>query len=286
LIKHYLSLVKFAHTVYAMPFALLGLFMAFQEGHDFKVSLLLKVILTMVFARNAAMGFNRYLDRDYDGRNERTRQREIPAGIISAPKALIFVWVNSIAFLITTWFINPLCFYLSPVALMVVLGYSYTKRFTALCHLVLGLGLALAPIGAWLAVTESFAWAPVLLSVVVFTWVSGFDIVYALQDRSFDLEHKLNSIPVWLGMKGARVFSMFLHLLSTWALLALGLMISGGLLFWLGAAFYIVMLVYQHTLVKTHDLSRVNIAFMTTNGIISVIFSGLAILDLYWKISL
>lgn len=281
MIQHYLSLVKFAHTVYAMPFAMVGLFLAFDSGYSFEWQLLVLVILCMVFARNAAMAFNRYLDRAIDARNVRTNKREIPAGVLSPRSALIFVILNSLAFFVATWFINPLCFYLSPVALSVILGYSYTKRFTALCHLVLGLGLSLAPIGAWLAVTESFALAPVLLGFAVLTWVSGFDIVYALQDREFDSEQKLYSIPVWLGEKGALNFSRFLHVLSLSAILGFGYITEGGGLYWTGAVFYGVMLIYQHTLVKPGDLSRVNIAFMTVNGIVSVVFAALAIADLW-----
>lgn len=277
MIQKYLSLVKFAHTVYAMPFALIGIFLAFRSGYGFDAWKLFLVILCMVFARNAAMGFNRYLDRAIDAKNARTQQREIPAGVISAGSALGFVVLNAGFFLLTTWFINRLCFYLAPVALAVILGYSYTKRFTALCHLVLGLGLSLAPIGAWLAVTEYFDWAPILLGLTVLTWVSGFDIIYALQDRSFDKSMKLHSIPVWLGESGAMWFSRFLHVLSMSSVIGFGLLTEGNWTYWMAAAFYGVMLVYQHTLVKPGDLSRVNIAFMTVNGIVSVVFAGIVI---------
>ena len=265
-----------------MPFALVGIFLAFRSGYGFDSWKLILVVLCMVLARNAAMGFNRYLDRSIDARNVRTKQREIPAGVISANSALIFVVLNSAAFILTTWFINPLCFYLSPVALLVILGYSYTKRFTALCHLVLGLGLSLAPVGAWLAVTESFAWAPVVLGFVVLTWVSGFDIIYALQDRAFDQGLNLHSIPVWLGEVGAMWFSRFLHVLSMSAVLAFGFLTDGNWTYWVAAAFYGVMLVYQHTLVKPGDLSRVNIAFMTVNGVVSVVFAIIVISGWYW----
>ena len=266
-----------------MPFALVGIFLAFHSGYPFEPMLLFLVVLCMVFARNAAMGFNRYLDRAIDARNARTQNREIPAGVIPPGNALYFVIANSVAFVITTWFINVLCFALSPVALAVILGYSYTKRFTALCHLVLGLGLSLAPIGAWLAVTETFAWAPVVLGFTVLTWVSGFDIVYALQDVEFDAKQKLNSIPVWLGEKGALFASRTLHLLSACSMLSFGWLIQGEWLFWTGAVFYILMLIYQQTLVKVGDYSRVNIAFMTANGLVSVVFALLAIGDMYWK---
>ena len=166
--KNYFSLIKFSHTVFALPFALVGFFLAnYLEGKSPNLTILLCILLCMVFARSAAMAFNRYLDRDIDALNPRTVVREIPAGVIQPKSALIFVIINSVAFVLTTWFLNPLCFALSPVALVVVLGYSYTKRFTALCHFVLGLGLSLAPIGAYLAVTGHFDVLPVLYSVVV-----------------------------------------------------------------------------------------------------------------------
>ena len=180
--KNYLSLVKFSHTIFALPFALIGFFIAIGlHGHDFKWTTFVYVILCMVFARSAAMAFNRYVDRKIDKANERTANvREIPNGTIKPTSALVFVIINCVLFIATTYFINPLCFYLSPIALLVVLGYSYTKRFTALCHLVLGIGLGLAPIGAYLAVTGVFDWLPLYFSFAVLFWVSGFDIIYAL----------------------------------------------------------------------------------------------------------
>ncbi|MEL6141885.1 MAG: UbiA-like polyprenyltransferase, partial [Bacteroidota bacterium] len=208
----FLSLIKFSHTIFALPFALLGFFLGTLDDGVLSPKILLLVILAMVFARSAAMAFNRYLDQDIDAENPRTAIREIPAGVISSQSALIFILVNVIAFIITTWFINPMCFYLSPVALAVILGYSYTKRFTYLCHFVLGLGLALAPIGAYLAVTAQWAVLPILYGVVVLLWVAGFDIIYALQDESFDREHHLQSVPVQLGRVGALRLGEFLHL--------------------------------------------------------------------------
>src|SRR5690349_9609506 len=197
MVKKYLSLIKFAHTIFAMPFAMIGFVLGVVDVTAIKhiwIKLFL-VILCMVFARSAAMAFNRWLDKNFDAANPRTAIREIPAGIISANKALIFVIINCIAFIITTWFINYLCFYLSFVALFVILFYSYTKRFTPLCHLVLGVGLSLAPIGAFLAVTGKFEILPLLFSFAVIFWVSGFDIIYALQDVDFDNSQKLYSIP-------------------------------------------------------------------------------------------
>ncbi len=273
-IQHYLSLIKFSHTIFALPFALIGLFLAvWYEGKPFEWRILLAVVLCMVFARSAAMAFNRYIDEKFDKLNPRTAVREIPAGIISKPKAALFVAINSILFIAVTWFINPLCFYLSPVALFVILFYSYTKRFTPLCHLVLGLGLALAPIGAYLAVTAYFHWLPLLFSGVVFTWVSGFDILYALQDEEFDRAHQLKSIPVLLGRRGALLASVVLHMITGLLIMGIGYLGALGLFYWIGALVFNALLIYQHTLVKPNDISKVNLAFATTNGIASVIYA-------------
>jgi 4-hydroxybenzoate polyprenyltransferase len=272
--KKYFSLVKFSHTIFAMPFALIGFFLAVHAKEGGRIwPVFIYVILCMVFARSAAMGFNRWLDEKYDRLNPRTAAREIPAGKISKGNALIFVVVNAVLFMLCTFFINPLCLYLSPVALLIILGYSYTKRFTALCHIVLGLGLSLAPIGAYIAVTGRFAWLPVLFSVIVLCWVSGFDIIYALQDDDFDQEHRLHSVPVWLGRKQGLVFSSVLHALAVVLVVIAGVYGAFNWLYWLGAALFTGMLIYQHLLVKPDDLHKVNIAFMTANGIASCIFS-------------
>jgi 4-hydroxybenzoate polyprenyltransferase len=285
--KNYLSLIKFSHTIFAMPFALTGFFLAVAEGGtgvNWRNFIL--VVLCMIFARSAAMAFNRWLDRDIDAANPRTIIREIPAGTISPQSALLFVVVNCILFIITTWLINFLCFALSPVALTVVLGYSYTKRFTWLCHFVLGAGLALAPVGAYLAVTGHFSLAPVLLGFTVLTWVAGFDIIYALQDEEFDKSKQLYSVPAMMGKKGALRLSEIIHavtailLLSTVWLIAQSLGTSLGWIIWTGTTVFLSLLIYQHTLVKTSDLRRVNLAFFTTNGIASLIFGTLAIIDL------
>lgn len=294
MIKKYLSLVKFSHTIFALPFALIGFFLgytAIQSNHDslrdFQGMTLqqlfikfLLVLICMVSARSAAMAFNRYLDRSFDAKNPRTAIREIPAGIISAHSALRFVILSSIIFVIATWFINPVCFFLAPVALFVILFYSFTKRFTPLCHLVLGLGLSLAPIGAYLAVTGRFDLLPILFSFAVICWVSGFDIIYALQDIDFDQSQQLYSIPAVLGKEKALRVSEWLHMLSAACVMAAG--IYGGFhwIYWLGIAVFAGMLIYQHSIVKPNDLSKVNIAFMTANGIASVVFGILVIVDL------
>jgi len=282
----YSRLVKFEHTIFAMPFALIGFFMATMvtdQVHFWR--LLGTVILSMVFARNAAMGFNRFLDRRFDAANPRTAMREIPAGLVSAPRALVFVIVNALLFIAVTYLINPLCFALSPVALFIILGYSFTKRITPLCHFVLSLGLSLAPIGAWLAVTGSFAVAPLLFSGVVFFWVSGFDVIYACQDIEFDRQYRLQSIPVLTGIKNALRISVMLHVATFVLVIAAGLVMEANIIYWIGAALFGVLMVYQHLIVKADDLSRVNLAFGTMNGIAGVIFAVFVIGSLYLKLT-
>jgi 4-hydroxybenzoate polyprenyltransferase len=299
-VKKYASLVKFSHTVFALPFAIIGFFIGistsvlpqystiYNTEHPPLVfkgysKLLLLVVLCMVFARSAAMAFNRYLDSGFDAKNPRTAIREIPTGVISRQSALRFVVINCLFFIFTTFFINSICFYLSPVALVVVLFYSYTKRFTALCHLVLGVGLSLAPIGAYVAVTGKFELLPILFSLTVLFWVSGFDIIYALQDEQFDKAHQLHSIPAALGKLKALRVSAFLHLLSAACVVSAGIYGHFGWLYWLGVTVFIGMLVYQHSIVKPTDLSKVNIAFMTANGIASVVFSVFVLLDIFFR---
>jgi 4-hydroxybenzoate polyprenyltransferase len=285
-LKKYLSLIKFSHTIFALPFALTGFTMAYKAGDKpFPSIIFLLVVLCMVFARSAAMSFNRWLDRDIDAGNPRTANREIPAGVISARSALVFVMVNALLFIATTWFINPLCFYLSPVALLIVLGYSFTKRFTALCHLILGLGLALAPIGAYIAVTGSFALPPVLLGISVLFWVAGFDIIYALQDQEFDASKGLHSIPATFGTKMSLRISELMHFTSAIVLgYALWLYASGnpvlGTLAVIGLFSFLALLTYQHLIISYNDLSRVNLAFFTTNGMASILFAAFVISDI------
>ena len=281
--RKYLSLIKFSHTIFAMPFALIGFFLA-TKSNEFEWITLLYVVLCMIFARSAAMAFNRYIDRNIDAANSRTAQvREIPNGSIKANSALIFVIINCLLFISTTYLINSLCLALSPITLLVILGYSYTKRFTALCHLVLGLGLALAPIGAYLAVSGKFDIVPLLFSAAVLFWVSGFDIIYSLQDQEFDKEQKLHSIPVLIGTKNALNLSNLLHFLTFSALSIAGSLGDFSLYYWIGFWIFTALLVYQHILVKHNDLSKINLAFFTTNGIASVIFGVFVIADLLIK---
>lgn len=284
--KEYLSLVKFSHTIFALPFAMVGFTLAIAHpDYSFSWKIFLLVLLCMITARNAAMAFNRYVDRYIDNKNPRTSDREIPSGVIRAKNALWFVFLNVVVFIGTTFFINRLCFYLSPIAILIVLGYSFTKRFTALCHLILGLGLAIAPVGAYLAVTGSFNILPVYYGLTVLFWVSGFDIIYALQDEDFDKEYLLYSIPSAFGKKKALRISEFLHVLSSMFLILAAWELTknyfnAGPVQWVAVMFFIGLLIYQHTIVSEKDLSKVNKAFFTTNGIASVVFGSLLIIDL------
>jgi len=282
--KKYFSLVLFAHSIFALPFALIGFFLGvINSPNPFNWLLFLQVLLCMIFARNSAMAFNRYLDRNIDARNPRTQMRDIPSGKISANEAFIFVVINCALFITTTYFINPLCFFLSPVALFVVLFYSYTKRFTALCHMVLGLGLSLAPIGAYIAVTGVFSIVPVLYSFAVLFWVSGFDIIYALQDEDFDKYEKLHSIPAALGIKNALRLSVALHICSALCVILPIFYTTFGYPYYLGVVFFCMMLIYQHMLVKPNDISKVDRAFATTNGYASVVFAACFLLDIFLR---
>ncbi len=281
-IANYFSLVKINHTIFSMPFAMIGFFLAVKtHGENLNLRLLILVLLCVFFARNAAMGFNRYVDREFDKKNPRTALREIPREIIRPKSALVFVIINALLFMLSSFFLNILCFMLSPIALLVVLGYSLTKRFTNLSHLFLGLGLGLAPIGAYLAVTARFDLLPLLYSFIVIFWVAGFDILYALQDITFDKSEDLKSLPVLLGKRNALILSAIFHSV------AILLVVSGGItghfnyLYWIGAAIFSSLLVYEHIIVKPSDISRVNLAFATLNGIASVIFACFVIGDLF-----
>jgi putative 4-hydroxybenzoate polyprenyltransferase len=280
-VRDYFSLVKFSHTVFAMPFALIGFSLAVSKPEfEFSIHLLLLVILCMIFARNTAMGFNRLADKDFDALNPRTSKREIPSGIISSRSAAVFIVINAVLFIVTTGFINRLTLYLSPVALLVIIGYSLTKRFTSLCHFVLGLGLSLAPIGAYISVSGKFSVLPVIYSFIVLSWVSGFDIIYALQDDEFDKSNKLHSLPSATGRKKALAISIFVHVITFVLVLTAGFYGKSGILFWTGATIFTLLLIYQHSIVSHDDLSKVTMAFGTTNGIASIIFAVFVILDL------
>lgn len=281
MIKRFSELVKLSHTIFALPFALIGYTYGITStAANFEWVTLAQVLLCMVFARNTAMGFNRWADRDIDGANPRTANREIPAGIISARSALIFVIINALLFIGVACTINSLTAILSPIALAVVLFYSYCKRFTAAAHLVLGLGLSIAPVGAYIAMTGEFAIAPCILAIVVLTWCSGFDIIYALQDREFDRENGLHSIPSRLSVRGALGISIGLHIISAIALFWFVLMLSAAPWIWVGVAIFTALLVAQHLVVTPTKVRNIGIAFGTLNGIASCILAIFTILSL------
>ncbi len=280
-IRNYFSLVKFSHTIFALPFACIGFVLAYaQTTAVFEWRVLILMLSCMVFARNTAMSFNRYADRHFDARNVRTAQRELPQGIISPRNTLLFCMVNALFFIIAAGLLNRLCLYLSPVALVVIAGYSLTKRFTWACHLLLGLSLAIAPVAAYIAVTGSFSGMPVLFSAIVLFWCSGFDVLYALPDEEFDKKENLYSIPARFGQKRAMLISSLLHVVAALFVILAGYVLPSGIYYIIGAVLFCGLLLYQHLIVKPNDLSRLNAAFATTNGIASVLFSIFVILDL------
>ena len=282
-IKNYSSLVTFSHTLFAMPFAMIGYFLAAtRDGYGFDPKTLVLVVICMVLARNAAMSFNRFTDRDIDSANPRTRGRDIPAGRIGAKSALTFAIFNSLLFMLTSWFINTLCFYLSPIALAIVLGYSLMKRFSSTSHIILGISLSLAPIGAYIAVSGHFSFLPLLFSACVVLWVAGFDIIYALQDEEYDRSTKLHSIPVLIGKKNALILSSVFHSFCALIVVMAGYFWHFGTLYWIGTGIFSFLLYTQHRLVKPDDLSKLNLAFFTTNGIASLLFASFVIADLFF----
>ena len=285
-IGHYIGLVKFAHTIFAMPFALIAFTYALTvtEAH-FSWWLLLQVVLCMVFARNVAMGFNRWADWRIDKENPRTSEREIPAGKITPRGAMIFIVVNALLFIATASSINLLTAVLSPVALAVIISYSYCKRFTSLAHLVLGLSLGIAPAGAYIAVTGQLDFAPCLLSLLVMTWCGGFDIIYALQDRDFDRAKGLHSIPAKFSIATSLYISIALHAVSIISLIGFALCCPQNWLIWLGVALFCACIVLEHILVTPTRQRSIGIAFGTLNGIASTALAICTILGLILNFS-
>jgi 4-hydroxybenzoate polyprenyltransferase len=280
-VLHYFSLVKFSHTLFALPFALIGFVLALKEPEvHFEWLSLLKIVGSMFFARNSAMGFNRYADRDIDARNPRTLFREIPSGKITPRQALVFVIINIILFLLTALSINPLCFILAFPALAVLLGYSYTKRYTWLSHYVLGIALGIAPSAAFVAITGYFTPAISVLSLSVCLWSSSFDILYSLSDEEIDRQQGLHSIPQKFGRVKAMRISLIGHLLLFFLIPLFGRLISGSWLFIIGACIFLALLVYQHAIISPTNLKRLNAAFFTSNGIASLLFMIFAVADL------
>lgn len=287
-VTKYARLVKFSHTIFAMPFAMLAFVYAVKTsgvaaGDNspwWWATLLAQVVLCMVFARNVAMGFNRWADRDIDAKNPRTADREIPAGKISARAALWFVIINALLFVGVASTINLLTALLSPVALGVVMFYSYCKRFTSLAHMVLGLSLGIAPVGAYIAVTGEFALEACILSLVVITWTSGFDIIYALQDRDFDREQGLHSIPAKFSPAQALAISIALHAVSIASLVWFATYLPSSVWTWAGVAAFAAILCLEHILVTPTRTRHIGIAFGTLNGLASMTLAVLAIIGL------
>ena len=280
LISRYMSLIKFEHTIFALPFALISLLVASNGRPSFSV--LLWVLTAMVAARSAAMAFNRLVDAKIDAANPRTADRHIPAGAVSVWGAALFVSLSAALLVLAAWMLNPLCFRLSPVALIVVLGYSFMKRFSPLAHLVLGLGLAIAPVGAWLAVTGEFAAFPLWLAAAVMFWVAGFDTIYGCQDVDFDRKVGLHSLASRLGVDKALILSRVFHVLSV-AFMAgafrrgpgLGLVSLGGVLVMMG------LLAWEQVIVRGGDMKRIDKAFFEINSWIGMVLLFVVVLDLY-----
>ena len=275
-----LEMIKFAHTVFALPFALLSYFRA--TGGVLSAWTLGWVVAAMVGARTAAMTFNRIADRTIDAENPRTASRAIPAGRISVGFAAGLCAAASALFLLSARELNPLAFALAFPTLAVLFGYSYTKRFTALSHLALGLCLAIAPVGAWVAVRGRIEWPPVALGLSVLFWTGGFDVLYALQDEAFDRARGLSSLPVRLGSRGALVASALFHAATLVFLVLFARAVHGGTLLSIGIAVAAAAIAVQHALVRPGDLSRLDAAFFTANGVMSVAFGALGILDLWF----
>lgn len=272
-----LEMIKFSHTLFALPFALYAAFLA-ADGWP-KPATLGKILLAMVGARSAAMAHNRLADRRLDAANPRTASRALPSGALSVGFVRVFLAASIVLFVAAAASLNRLALVLSPVALALLLVYSYTKRFTALSHLVLGLCLALAPVGAWIAVRGSLALLPILLGLAVLFWTAGFDVIYALQDEEFDRGAGLKSIPVRLGARGALLASAAFHLAMGVLLVAVWRLSGSGWILLVGIAATVAALVYQHAIVKPGDLSRVNAAFFTANGFVSVTLAVCGIAD-------
>jgi 4-hydroxybenzoate polyprenyltransferase len=274
LFVRYFNFVKLPHTLFALPFALVGATLASYVAPVTWRSLGW-IVLAFTTVRFAAMGFNRIVDREIDARNPRTARRELPSGSLTLRQAALAVIAMSVLFIYAAWQLNPLCGWLSPVALGWVLAYSYTKRFTRWSHLVLGVSLSIAPVGGYLAIAGRWtdpAWVLLVLAAAVASWVAGFDILYALQDESFDAAQGLHSIPVSFGAAGAVRISQALHAITVVSLVAVGWGTGAGWLYAAGVAVAASLLLYEHSLVKPNDLRRLDAAFFTMNGVISIAF--------------
>jgi 4-hydroxybenzoate polyprenyltransferase len=275
-----LDMIKFEHTIFALPFALISFMLAIRHTPTgFNGATLFWIVVAMVGARSAAMAFNRLVDAEYDAENPRTAKRHIPAGLLSRAQVTVFLLIAIVLFEIAAWRLNRLCLLLSPVALGAILGYSYTKRFTALCHLFLGFAIGIAPIGAWIAVRGTLDLVPILLGAVVMLWIGGFDIIYALQDYDFDRETALFSLPKAIGKSNALRVSRLMHTFAVALLVLTGRFEHLHVLYYAGVVVAAALILYEQTLVKPDDLSRVDLAFFTLNGWVSVSLFAFVLLD-------
>jgi 4-hydroxybenzoate polyprenyltransferase len=275
-----LEMIKFQHTIFAMPFAIMSAALASTHLHGIPWRSYFWILVAMVSARSAAMAFNRLVDQDIDSLNPRTLSRALPRGLLTRGQVGWFTLISSVVFILAAYNLNTLAFALSPVALAVVLGYSFTKRVTWLSHPVLGLALGIAPVGAWVAVTGRIELPPILLSLAVLAWTAGFDIIYACQDVAFDVEHRIHSIPQRFGVARALQVSSLLHVFVVLCLAALASAASLGAIYLAGLVVVAVLLFYEHRLVRPDDLSRIDAAFFTTNGLVSIGLMVFLLLDL------
>ena len=274
-----LNLIKFSHTIFSFPFAVMSAFLA--AGGMPSIKQLLLIIAALVTARSAAMSFNRLVDIHYDVNNPRTTYRVALQKKIGRTNMWMFTILCVILFILCAWLLNRLAFYMSPLAIFIIFGYSYTKRFTHLSHFVLGLALALSPIGAWVGIQGTLAVTPFLLAFAVVLWTAGFDIIYACQDMEHDVKSGLHSIPRRLGIKGALILSGILHLFMVSVLLVVSRYTELGIIYTIGVCIVAALLLYEHSLVKPKDLSKVNTAFFTMNGIISMGLMGVTLIDIF-----
>ncbi|MFB3851417.1 MAG: UbiA-like polyprenyltransferase [Acidobacteriota bacterium] len=280
-IKLTFSMIKFHHSIFALPFALISYFWASQEGFDLRIFLL--VVLAMVSARSVAMTLNRIIDYKYDAKNPRTKNWPLSKGELSKTFAYSFAILNFLLFEISALMLNKMCFYLSPLALFFLIIYSYTKRWTYFCHLILGFTDGIAPVGAWIAVKEEFSLESIMLCLAVTFWIAGFDILYALQDLEFDKKEGLKSIPVRFGIKKSLIISAVFHFLTYLFYLLAGFFFGAGFLYYLGLLLILPLLVYEHLIIKPNDLSKINAAFFTINGYVSILILAFSLADLYWR---
>lgn len=280
----YFRLIKFSHTIFSLPFALVGFLFALDSGYELPSWLTaLWILLALVAARTAAMSFNRWTDHRIDAKNPRTQNREIPAGVVKPAQALILTMISSAVFVAMAALINELCLWLSPVALTIILGYSYTKRFTALAHFVLGLGLGIAPAATFIAVTGTFDPGLLFLCFGVMLWTAGFDIIYALQDMEFDRKEKLHSIPAAIGYNRSLLLAAIFHFISIILMFHFGFIVYGDIIALSGIVLFSLMIIYQHLNVRIYGLRKINLAFGTMNGVASLVFGTGYLLEFFLK---